>query len=449
MRRSLLRRSLLAAAMIALLPVPIVRAAALETGSTLDPIPAVVYRGESFQLHGSVTDGTVDQPIMEWSSDGATWELLGYGTNSTHGSWSRPQDVDANVPVGTWYLRARFPSSPGYLGSQSASQTQEVRIRQATIRRLSVENPNNDHVLVPGTNPVRVFGEPRDGAMTLEHWVDGAWNVIAGPSTDVFWVDIPALGEGQHKFRGHIPETYKNLGADRELTVTISKGPTQPTWLGSNEVQAHHTLPGKVGISGLWGGPSMDGPMTVKDLSTDAVIATGNVDMEFTIPALNVGVHPMLVTYDGNSDYAASSKTFDLHVYNDLVDARAVGRNYSTFYPVKDGYRDWVTISGNRIEPISALIRVYSPGGGVVAGTSVPIGLQNFTTCPYSATWYEGCFDHWKAIGHSPLATIWYSTSGSASINRYKHTVRGLVSAYSGTHTIYKVRVKVTYQVLK
>ena len=77
------------------------------------------------------------------------------------------------------------------------------------------------------------------------------------------------------------------------------------------------------------------------------------------------------------------------------------------------------------------------------------IGMQNFTWCPRSSTWSDGCFDHWRAIGNGAYTATWYSTSGSVTVNRSGRYVRGIVEGVFDTTWVYKVRVKVTYAVLK
>ena len=75
------------------------------------------------------------------------------------------------------------------------------------------------------------------------------------------------------------------------------------------------------------------------------------------------------------------------------------------------------------------------------------MGMQNFTTCPYSSSWDEGCFDRWASVGSG--STVWKSTSGSPTHNRHERTVRGFVVANAFTATIYEARVKVVYGVLQ
>jgi hypothetical protein len=304
----------------------------------------------------------------------------------------------------------------------------------------------------------------------------------------------------------------------------------------------------------------------------DVPVATTGTDCD--LGSLGVGTYVYEAAYSGNSATLGSTSdqvTVDVTALPDTtLDASGVTRDYSTFYPVRDSYRDKVTMSGRRNEPIKVTIRIYGPTGKRVhtqvialgsgpysyawsgrnsagsirssgkykivqtladpAGntlvvtryttlshkrlvtktkyvtklgksisaqssvvlvsrsgylkldarsvvknvgyqftipsatryksvsfqiyakgpkTSPPsaIGMQDFSSCPYSSTWILGCFDRVKAIGGG--GAKWYSTSGSVTANRSGHRVRGLVSAADGIYYVYKVRVKVVYQVLR
>ena len=293
--------------------------------------------------------------------------------------------------------------------------------------------------------------------------------------------------------------------------------------------------------------------------------------------SLAVGTYVYEATYSGNSTTLGSTSgqvTVEVTAVPDTtLDASGVTRDYSKFYPVRDSYRDKVTMSGLRNEPITVTIRIYSPTGkrvktqvialgsgpysygwsgrnsagldpgirqvqdrpdagrprrqqagrdavhdaeqeaarhedqvrhearqvdhGARAASSssrsrgyakldarsvvknvgyqftIPsatrykslsfqiyakgpktspasaIGMQNFSWCPYVAHehWNISCFDRVKTIGGG--GAKWYSTSGNVTANRSGTRVRGVVSAADGIYYVYKVRVKVVYQVLR
>ena len=71
---------------------------------------------------------------------------------------------------------------------------------------------------------------------------------------------------------------------------------------------------------------------------------------------------------------------------------------------------------------------------------------QDFSVCGYSSTWDISCFNHSKTLRSS---IGWSSRSLSPTLNRHGTAVRVAVSEYFGWMKIYKVRVVVTYGLLK
>lgn len=111
-------------------------------------------------------------------------------------------------------------------------------------------------------------------------------------------------------------------------------------------------------------------------------VDAGN-DTRCNIPDIAAGSYSYTVTYSGNTVVAESvSEPFGLSVAPDSVDATGVGVNYSTFYPKKDGYRDTLTIRGNRHEPISVSIKIYNSNGKRVKSVTKSRGSG-----PYSYAW--------------------------------------------------------------
>jgi hypothetical protein len=301
------------------------------------------------------------------------------------------------------------------------------------------------------------------------------------------------------------------------------------------------------------------------------------------IPSLAAGTYHYTATYSGNAGTASSisdSATFD--VTADTVDATGVGRNYSTFYPAKDSYKDTLTIRGTRNEPIAVSIKIYNKAGTLVKTASIAqgsgayaflwsgrtstgtlrtagtyrivqkltdaqgttasytssvtlshkklvyksvyltkngikahaagasggataltragatwvrlhadgsgsqeasigyaftlpkatvykslsfqadttskkgsptnrLGMQDFSDCPYSATatWEVACFAKWAGIGSTSGSRHWSKTISTSAIYRSGVHVRGVVDVWHGTVYVYKVRLKVTYGVLR
>lgn len=112
----------------------------------------------------------------------------------------------------------------------------------------------------------------------------------------------------------------------------------------------------------------------------------------------------------------------------------------------------WTGVGYQFTLPSAAAYKSISFQAYTKAGLSVPqnyIGIQNFKTCAPSYGWHEECFERWRAIGSSSGGLVWRATSGSVTTNRTGSTARGLISVYSGTVYVYKVRIKVVIGVLK
>ena len=163
----------------------------------------------------------------------------------------------------------------------------------------------------------------------------------------------------------------------------------QPATIGiavyasANPIQAHHQVILSPQIEGGTG-VEMTGQYEWRNPNTGALIATRPADdPHLRIATLPVGVHQFTVTYLGDPTRApATSPAYELTVVADIVEASGVGPQYTTFYPVRDTYRDTVALKGNRAEPISVGIRVLSPTGALVRRYVVARG-----TGAYSVVW--------------------------------------------------------------
>jgi hypothetical protein len=91
-----------------------------------------------------------------------------------------------------------------------------------------------------------------------------------------------------------------------------------------------------------------------------------------TIPALPAGTTQYEAVYSGNAVNAGStSPPITIVATPDTVRVSNVKTNSTSIYPYRDGYRDTVTMSGSRLEPLSVAIRVYSPTGSLVRGVTL------------------------------------------------------------------------------
>jgi hypothetical protein len=549
MGRHVLRRLLVVLAVLAVLPVEVAHAEDVQPTVTLDPIGDTIYRGDYEHFTAHVANGHQFGVTFQQSFDGTTW--TGYSGSSQSGgdpnTWFGGTQVTGSVPLGTRWIRAYTFPTAGFLEAWSAPQQQDVLIHESSISEVKAFNPDWPAIL-PNSPTVRVYATGVRGTPLLEQLVDGDWHDLgAGSSGGSTWVDLGPLGEGEHTFRARIPDSDFVVGSTEELVVHVTKAATEPSWFQPPTVQANHALPAQVAVNGQGGGVSFDAAMTVTEVG-GTFSASGQVGMQFTIPPLSLGTHSFLVSYAGNADYEASSKTFTLTAVPDVVEATGVGLDAATFYPVVDGYRDVVHARGTRQEPASVSVAVYNAGGTRVrllavsraagaysvawngrntAGTLQPSGgykvvqtltdaagtkkavtsyvtlsrkkIYAYTTylnkttptkkstswagwqftlpsatlyraltfqvyghsvnvpgadlggwdvrrCAWAAPWSPDCVGSWGAIGFS---TAWYSRGLSVTYNRSGRYVRAFAATSYGSGVVYKVRLKVTYGILK
>src|SRR5690242_8310584 len=95
--------------------------------------------------------------------------------------------------------------------------------------------------------------------------------------------------------------------------------------------------------------------------------------------SLEEGQYTIKAEYSGTATIDPSNAETTLTIGPDLVHAAAFYQ-YATFYPVSDGYRDSVILSGERYEPSTATVRIYSPEGTLIktvafAQAATPFGF--------------------------------------------------------------------------
>lgn len=99
-----------------------------------------------------------------------------------------------------------------------------------------------------------------------------------------------------------------------------------------------------------------------------------------SVADIAAGSYLYKVTYSGNTVVEGSvSEPFAFDIAADLLEAANVGRNYATFYPRIDSYRDRLTIRGTRNEPISVSIKIYNSSGKRVKSVTRALGEGAYT----------------------------------------------------------------------
>ena len=573
-------------------------ASALQDGQ---PDPATtIYNDRPMSLRAIISPPPGVNGDTDWylSKDGAPEELAGttqIPPGATGATWLNK--AAGSLDPGHYAVRAVWKGTPNWPTSSSSVATFEVVKRPVVLEvaaspttdvpggastltaRVRVDNPPTTYV-IPGSID---FYETTGGANDLVG--SAALSFVGGPTWNRAQLSLSNLGSGTHTYEARYSGTSTLGSASAITTVEIGRQMSLPALsIDPNPVlnTGHATATVYIGTSrnapddsgaAL---PPATGTVTVKRASNDAVlgsaIVNGSGPYQIALPIFPTGTVGIYAEYSGDSNFQGSvGDTVVLAVQSDIVQATGVGVGYSTFYPIKDGYRDTVSIKGIRQEPASVAVRIYNSSNKPVrafalasgtgaysilwngrnsagtllasgpyrvvqtltdaAGTklvvtksvtlsrkklyyytktisklakyassvgtasggkvtvysdgsmrlyggmgwagvgwqlalpSAPVykslsmgvygysgaplgqmGAQNFTFCAYSSTWNTGCFDRWTSLKSSKA---WASRSISPTTNRYGRTVRVAVSQTYGSSRVYRVRVIVTYGLLK
>jgi flagellar hook assembly protein FlgD len=125
------------------------------------------------------------------------------------------------------------------------------------------------------------------------------------------------------------------------------------------------------------------GDITIEVDGVVKATTTYGTGVELSTATWSLGSHTVKATYAGDgTDHSGSNGSTTIMINASVVEATGVGVSLTTFYPYKDGYKDTVAIRGNRGEPISVTIRIYSPTGKLVRTFSVAAGSG-----AYSVAW--------------------------------------------------------------
>lgn len=117
-------------------------------------------------------------------------------------------------------------------------------------------------------------------------------------------------------------------------------------------------------------------------LCSDVSVTQYNGPADCIVPGLPAGTYTFTATFSGTNRVAGSTGQFQLTVLANRLLASGVGVQYSSVYPVVDGYRDTSAIRGVREEPLTVTIRIYHPTGALHKTVNLPQG-----TGAYSYAW--------------------------------------------------------------
>jgi hypothetical protein len=165
------------------------------------------------------------------------------------------------------------------------------------------------------------------------------------------------------------------------FVVTVGPAPSTMTMSGPTSAELHE------GFNLVWTltSPNHDsGGMTqIFRVGSPTALCTSltgsQAASQCTVWPTTTGTFEYYGTYSGGDrSLGTTSNTVAVNVTPDALHASGLGVEYSTFYPVTDGYRDTVKIKGFREELITTTIRIYTSGGTLLKTQVVSQGIAAY-----------------------------------------------------------------------
>ena len=413
---------------------------------------STAYNDEGLLYGAAVHPGPgVASDITWWRSrDGGPEEAFAttpvvIQNGDTFSFFSQPAGT---LAPGSYLIHATWPGTPNWGPSTSPTVPLEIT-RRPVIMTLDAA-PTSD---VPGgsstlTARVRVEDPPTSYAVpgSVEfHETTGGEDVLLGSSPLSFvggpleWTQatfgLSDLTDGSHTYEARFAGA--TLLAPGSASTSVVIGPqwsTVVTEVAPDPVLTTAQATATVRIFTGRDSPAATGTLVLKQSPSGTVIGTTTVNgpgpYAFVLPVFPAGVQHLVAEYSGDVDFVPSSSPIvDLTIVPDLVDASGVGVAYTSFYPVKDGYRDTLLIIGRRNEPASVVIRVYNAGNKLMKSFSVPSAAG-----AYSVTWTG------RSSAGAMLPTGTYKVTQTLTDTAGMHLVVTSKVALSGKKIVYYTR---------
>jgi hypothetical protein len=199
------------------------------------------------------------------------------------------------------------------------------------------------------------------GSAALSYHGDGHWNVAS--------VHLTGLTSGTHTYEARYPgsTTLASASAATEVLIGPQGSSTDLSLSVPTILDTQHGL-AIVHVYTYDGYPAPTGTIELKTspagVTVGSATVTGAGEYQFLLPLYPVGTQKFVASYSGDGNFKPSSSPIQtLTIVSDMVDVSAVGLQYTTFYPIKDAYRDTVGVKGTRLESAGVSIRIYSPAG--------------------------------------------------------------------------------------
>ena len=387
---SSLRAALVVILVLAALPAS-ARAVAPAPTVTFVSFQSAALPGEHvhYEVDVTPTDAAGSVELEESLDGGSTWH--GITVMSPFGLSQFSALEQAPIAPVTRQLRATFASStPDYVDASSAPQTQFIAKATSQISNLTAQA--NAGPVLPGSPWVDLWvglsgiGEV-PGTLTFEEDVDGSWVelglVVPVPHADSAGITATGpLGDGTHPIR----VTYAGDGQSTPATTTfqleVPKSASAIEVGDPGVIESGHPIQ-LIAQAGP-GYSSVGMPSGLFTISENGVVLASSTTSEVVanLAGRPAGMYTFSVAEAGDANYLASSAQFSITVIGDSVHASASPLSTTTVFPYRDGYRDSVTASGTRDEPVSVGFTVKNASGKTVRTGSVPSG-----TLSYHWTW--------------------------------------------------------------
>ena len=399
-------------------------------------------------------------PIPRWGT--VTWEIFVGGAWT---AWGSPVQTNAvghavgggvvPLTVGTYPLRATFSGGPPYLDSaQEGTVTVE---KLSTTTQLGVAPdpflPGEQVRLGAFIDSVEVgstsrypqgsvkFWETTTGTPVLLATVAVTQSGVTGDGAANLYVsDFPV---GTHKVVAEYvgPDPYRSGSTSNEVSLVVN-AETATAWLQldtAGAIETHHSFKIGAGIQNGGQGYAENATFTFKRVGSSTPICVLPVaygtETQCTVPSQAVGTWQFVVEYSGNAVTASdTSVPLTVHVVADTVHATGVSVDNTTFYPVKDAYKDTVSIKGTRNESIGVTIKIYSPGGTLLKTVTVASGSGAYSYAwngrksdgsIYAAGKYKVVQTLKDAAGTTLTSTL-YTTISKKKLYTYSKTITKL-----------------------
>ncbi len=164
----------------------------------------------------------------------------------------------------------------------------------------------------------------------------------------------------------------EDVAASRSDPQTVEVGVMTGTTLSSslNPALSTQTVTLTASVAATTPGTVSGGTLSIADTTAGQTLGSLDVGPGATTLVLSttmaVGAHDLRADYSGHGSIQASASPVLVQsvVLDQAVDADGFAVAPSTFYPVKDGYRDVLRIGGRLHEPAVVTVRIYSVATG-------------------------------------------------------------------------------------